>query len=271
MKLQAQTKKQSDNITRLQVDSLNFAKNIAELNDQTTALGKEIEDLRTQKERLISQKDSVERLLAYSRANERNSQAKINQLQKQLKDLQTKLNVIQQKYDELLANSDNFGSNARQQVEALTAERNALAEENQRLQRELIAATGNADNRTAIFTTKMNVNPGEVKRNKFSTSTRSQNTDRLEVTFTLSRPPKPTENLIFKVFDSANKEILIKPKYRNELNAPANPTNLKVMLEFEGGYLDRRASGIYSVRLYLTDINKGLENQEIGIRQFELK
>ena len=258
------------------VDSLvnkskEYIANIKSLDEKAFRLESEALKLDAERKRLIQEKDSVTRLLAYTRANERNARAKISQLQKQLTSLQGRLNDVQQKYDDLLQSSGVSGEDLQRQVQLLTAERNQLAEENQRLQRELLAATGNADNRTAIFTTSINSQPGEVKRGKFRSSTRSQNMDRVEVAFTLSRPPKPTENLIFKVFDNTNKEIPIKPRYRNELNAPADPTNQKVMLEFEGGALNRRAEGTYSVRLYLTDINKGLEDQEIGISQFDVK
>ncbi len=255
----------------LEKDNTNFKVAIDSLNDLSIKLEKQLDDLTTQKEKLISSRDSVARLLAYSRTNERNSQAKIAQLQKKLNDLQAKLTDVQKKYDEVMAMSNSTDAELKRQVQALTAERNALASENQRLQRELQSATGNADNRTALFSNKMAALPGEILRGKFSASTRSQNTDRVRVNFTLSRAPKPTESLIFKVFDSSSKEVAIKPVYRNELNAPANPTNQSVILEFENGKLDRRASGIYSVRLYMTDVNKGLENQEIGITQFELK
>ena len=261
----------TDDVDSLVNKSKEYISNIKTLDEKAFRLESEALKLDEARKRLIQEKDSVTRLLAYTRANERNAKAKIAQLQKQLTTLQGRLNDVQQKYDDLLQNSGVAGEDLQKQIQLLTAERNQLAEENQRLQRELLAATGNADNRTAIFTTNMNSIPGEVKRGRFSSSKRSQNMDRVEVAFTLSRPPKPTENLIFKIFDGANKEIPIKPRYRNELNAPADPTNQKVILEFESGFLDRRAEGTYSVRLFLTDVNKGLEDQEIGISQFEVK
>lgn len=270
-KLDAVNKVNTERIDSLVDKSTEYVQKIKNLDDKAFRLEKEALQLDAERKRLIQEKDSISQLLAYTRANERNAQAKIAQLQKQLNTLQGRLNEVQKKYDDLLANSGVSGEDFQKQIQQLTAERNALSQENQRLQRELLAATGNADNRTAIFTTRMKAQPGELKKGKFSPSTRSQNTDRLEVTFALSRAPKPTENLIFKVFDSANKEVPINPRYRNEFNAPADPTNQKVILEFENGMLDRRASGTYSVRLYLTDVNKGLEDQEIGINQFELK
>ncbi|TAE11799.1 MAG: hypothetical protein EAZ95_13215, partial [Bacteroidetes bacterium] len=67
-----------------------------------------------------------------------------------------------------------------------------------------------------------------------------------------------------------NKEVALNPKYRQELNAPANAVNQKVMLAFEKK-LDRKSSGRFSVRLYLTSNEKGIANQEIGVTGFELK
>ncbi len=269
--LKSQNSNQETRINQLVNDSLQFQNQLVKMRDNEIALNQQLEELLQERERIINSRDSVARLLAYSRANERNARAKITQLQKQLKSLQSKLDQVQSQYDELLAQNTGNSEELQLQIEALTNERNALAEENQRLQRELLAATGNADNRTAIFATSMAAVPGEVKRGKFSASRRSRNTDRVEVSFALSRPPQPTENLIFKVFNGKSQEIPIKPRYRNELNAPADPSRQKVTLEFEGGKLDRRADGIYTVRLYLTDVNKGLENQEIGISRFELK
>jgi hypothetical protein len=46
--------------------------------------------------------------------------------------------------------------------------------------------------------------------------------------------------------------------------------NQKVILAFEKK-LDRKSSGRFSVRLYLTSNEKGIANQEIGVTSFELK
>jgi len=270
-KLDSLAKDQKSKIDTLNTQKKTFITRLDSLEDRSFRLMKEAEELERQRDMYLSQKDSVERLLAYSRTNERNSRAKIATLEKRLKDLQTKLEDVQSKYDELLASSGTSATELKARVEQLTEERNKLSSENQRLQQELAAATGNADNRTAIFTTSLSAIPGELRRDKFSASTRSQNMDRVEVSFVLSRPPKPTENLIFKVYDGTNKEIPIKPTYRNELNAPANPTNQKVILEFANGMLERSVRGNFSVRLFLTDVNKGLENQEIGLSEFAVK
>lgn len=248
-----------------------FKDSVRILNDESIELNEKVEELMQQKDKLTGSRDSVARLLAYSRANERNAVGKVAVLEKKLKELQTKLNSIQAQYDDLLANSGSAGAEYKQRLESLTAERDNLAKENQRLKQDLGNATTNADNRTAIFANSMSAVPGELVKNKFSASTRSQNTDRAQVAFSLSRAPKPNETIIFKIFDATNKEVAIKPKYRNELNAPANPVNQRVILEFEKGKLDRSSSGRYSVRMYLTAIDKGIENQEIGVSSFEVK
>lgn len=268
--LNAQVSKQNQQIDSLTKTSDGFVTQIGELVAQETYLNQAVKELQVQKDRLIFERDSVQRLLSYSQSNNRKSQAEIARLRKRLSELQTQLQDIQQKYDDLLANSQATGTSNQAEIEALTAQRNQLSEENQRLRQQLAEASEAAEN--PIFATTISAVPGEVNRKgQFSPSKRSQNMDRVEVAFTLSRPPKPTENLIFKVFDNVNNEIPIDPIYRNELNAPLDPANQKSRLVFEGGKLDRRAEGEYTVRLYLTDVNKGVENQEIGLARFEVK
>lgn len=269
--------KKQNNFQKEEIDSLTlknqqFFKSIKDLEDKTTKLEKEAEELLAERDRLKTSKDSIQRLLNYSRVNEKNSRTKVVQLQKQLKELQAKIADFERRYNELASNSGSNSEELERRIKDLTSERNSLAEENLRLKRELEVIKGTTENRTALFVVGgMRVTPGELKAGKFSASTRSQNTDRLEVRLKLSRAPKPTETLIFKVYDGTNKEVALKPNYRNELNAPVNPTEQRVMLEFSQGRLDRRASGKYSVRVFLTDVNQGLENQEIGMREFELK
>ncbi|MEO1652691.1 MAG: hypothetical protein AAFU64_04025 [Bacteroidota bacterium] len=262
---------QTSRVKNLVQDSTEAIRELNELNDRAFMLDKQVQDLLDEKNQLISARDSVQRLLDYTRVNERNARVKIGQLQKQLKDLQGKLDDVQQKYNDLLASSGTSSDEYKKLIQELTAERNSIAQENQRLQRELLSVKKDAE--SPIFALDMSAVPGELKKGRFSASRRSQNTDRVEVTFKLSRAPKPTENLIFKVFDATNQEIPVKPLYRNELNSPADPTDQKITLEFEIGFLDRRAEGVYVTRLYLTDVNKGveMENKPIGFAQFEVK
>lgn len=258
------------------IDSLDkavsqFGGQIDSLNKVAADLDKQVDDLVSQKDRLIKSRDSVQKLLVFSLANDRNSKAKAGQLEKKLKELQAKLDDVQKKYDEAVANSGATDVELRKRVESLVAQNRNLQTENERLQGEIAKTTSNADNRTALFTRGLTAVPGELtKAGKFEPSKRSQNIDRVQASFGLSRAPKPTESIIFKVFDNTGKEIAIKPKYRNELNAPANPTNVKVLLEFEKGFLARRDEGVYNVRAYLTDVNKGVENQEIGSAPFTI-
>ncbi|TAE69397.1 MAG: hypothetical protein EAZ85_13130 [Bacteroidetes bacterium] len=257
------------------IDSLDrtvsqFSGQIDSLNKVAADLDKQVDDLVSQKDRLIKSRDSVQKILAFSLANDRNSKAKAVQLEKKLKELQTKLDEVQRKYDEAVANSGATDTELRKKVESLIAQNRNLQTENERLQTEISKATSNADNRTALFTRGLTAVPGELAKGKFEPSKRSQNIDRVQASFGLSRAPKPTESVIFKVFDNTGKEIAIKPKYRNELNAPANPTNVKVILEFEKGFLARKDEGVYNVRAYLTDVNKGVENQEIGSAPFTI-
>ncbi len=257
------------------IDSLDktvsqFSGQIDSLNKVAADLDKQVDDLVSQKDRLIKSRDSVQKIMAYSIANDRNSKVKVTQLEKKLKELQTKLDEVQRKYDEAVASSGATDVELKKRVESLVAQNRNLQSENERLQTELAKTTTNADNRTALFTRGLTAVPGELAKGKFESSKRSQNIDRVQTSFGLSRAPKPTESIIFKVFDNTGKEVAIKPKYRNELNAPANPTNVKVILEFEKGFLARKDEGVYNVRAYLTDVNKGVENQEIGSAPFTI-
>lgn len=232
----------------------------------------EVESLTKQKDRLMASKDSVVRLLNYALANDRNAKGKVAQLEKSLRDIQAKLGEVQKMYDDLLASSGSSGAEYKQRLEALSVERDALAKENQELKKQMVAKVEIGDNqKSALFTTgAIASQPGELKGGKFSPSTRSQNTDRAQVTFSLTRAPKADEQLLFRVYDATNKEVPLNPSYRKELTAPANPVNQKVMLVFEK-MLDRRTSGRFSVRLYLTSTDKGIANQEIGQGSFTLK
>ena len=153
----------------------------------------------------------------------------------------------------------------------MTVERDALAKENQELKKKVAESAGTGGGQTiALFSKSMAAVPGELVRKVFSPSTRSQNTDRVQVSFALSRAPKSDEQILFRVFDATNKEVAVNPSYRKELGAPANPTNQKVILPFEKA-LTRKESGRFSVRMYLTSTEKGIANQEIGSTSFELK
>ncbi len=256
-------------ITKLNKD---FNEQLDSLRASEQKLQGEVEGLTKQKDRLVASKDSVLRLLNYTLANDRNSKGKIAQLEKALKDLQGQLGSVQKMYDDLLASSGSSGAEYKQRLEALSVERDVLAKENQDLKKQLAAKAEIGDNqKSALFTTGAIVaQAGELKSGKFSASTKSQNTDRVQITFSLTRAPKADEQLLFRVYDATNKEIPLNPSYRKELNAPANPINQKLILAFEK-MLDRKTNGRFSVRLYLTSTDKGIANQEIGQGTFNLK
>lgn len=235
-------------------------------------LSEQVKSLTSQKEKLASSKDSVLRLLNYALANDRNSKGKVAQLEKSLREIQAKLGDVQKMYDDLLASSGSSGAEYKQRLEALSVERDNLAKENQDLKKQLATKAETGDNqKSALFTSGAIVaQPGELKSGKFSASTRSQNTDRVQISFSLTRAPKADEQLLFRIYDATNKEVAVNPSYRKELTAPANPVNQKLMLVFEK-MLDRKSSGRFSVRLYLTSTDKGIANQEIGQGTFTLK
>jgi uncharacterized phage infection (PIP) family protein YhgE len=253
------------------IDSLNteFKSMMDSLNTTNDQLKEKVEGLTKQKDRLAATRDSVLRLLNYALANDRNSKGKIAQLEKKLKDVQGELSKLQKSYDDILASAGNSGAEYKQRLEALTQERDAIAKENLELKKQLSEIKKDVVE-GALFSKTMAAVPGELSGGKFSASTRSQNTDRVEVKFTLSRAPKADEQLLFRIYDPTNKEVALNPSYRKELSAPANPINQKVQLVFEKK-LDRKNSGRFSVRLFLTSNEKGIANQEIGTGNFEVK
>lgn len=269
--LQKLTTNQKNKIDSLNNANKEFGAQMDSLTKTSEQLQEKVEGLTKQKDRLIASRDSVLRLLNYALANDRNSKGKIAQLEKKLKEVQGKLSEVQKTYDDILASAGSSGAEYKQRLEALSSERDALAKENQALKKQLADKDAKGDTQgKAIFSTTMSAIPGELSGGKFSASTKSQNTDRVEVKFSLSRAPKADEQLLFRVYDATNKEVALNPKYRQELNAPANAVNQKVMLAFEKK-LDRKSSGRFSVRLYLTSNEKGIANQEIGVTGFELK
>jgi len=262
---------QESKIKDLDATNKQFKQQMDSLELTASELNSKVETITKQKDRLVASRDSVMRLLNYALLNDRNSRGKVAQLEKKLRELQGKLGDVQKMYDDLLANTGSSGIEYKQRLEALSAERDVLSKENQTLKKQLAdKENGGGGQVTAIFSTSMSALPGEMANKKFSPSTRSQNTDRVQVTFSLSRAPKTDEQILFRIFDGTNKEVTINPGYRKELNAPANATNQKVFLAFEKA-LDRKSSGRFSVRMYLTSTEKGIANQEIGLAGFELK
>lgn len=245
-----------------------FEDSVATLEKIKLNLEQEVRDLEEVRDKFQAQKDSVERLLAYSRRNEGNSKAKIARLEAAFADLQSKYDSVSRKYQELMDGSGSSIAQLQAQIENLTQERNNLMKENNELKADIIKVTGNADNRTALFTTSFKAIPGRIQRGKFRDQARARKTDVIQTNFNLSRPPKPTENLDIKLFDAANKEIPLKPSYRNELTNASDPTKQSIKLEAESYKFVR---GPYSVRVYMTDVEKGVEQNEIGIAEFSLK
>ncbi|HAS40989.1 MAG TPA: hypothetical protein DCS93_10935 [Microscillaceae bacterium] len=214
------------------------------------------------------QRDSVQKLLNNSRYRERRYRLEASRLKKLLEDSEDKVDSLQKAYDEIAAGSGSTLAEYRKQIEQLTTERNSLASQNQSLQAEL-SKTKN-DSQNALFALSVRAVPGEVRRNQFSPSTRARRTDRVQVQFKLTRAPSPEENIVVKLFDATNKEIPLKPSYRNNIGKPT-PTNQQLIVEPDVDAKRKFSRGNYSIRLFLTNVNQGINNQSIGIAEFSLR
>ncbi len=214
------------------------------------------------------QRDSVQKLLTNSRYRERRYRLEAARLKKLLEDSEDKVDSLQKAYDEIAAGSGSTLAEYRKQIEQLTTERNSLASQNQSLQAEISKLKD--DNKNPLFAESLRVIPGEIQRSKFSPSTRARRTDRLQVQFRLTRAPSAEENIVIKLFDATNKEIPLKPSYRNNIGKPT-PTNQQFIVEPDVDAKRKFSRGNYSIRMFLTNVNQGITNQSIGIAEFSLR
>lgn len=214
------------------------------------------------------QRDSLQKLLNNSRYRERRYRVEAGRLKKLLENSQDKVDSLQKAYDEISAGSGSTLAEYRKQIEQLTTERNSLASQNQSLQAELSKVKD--DNQNALFALTVRAVPGEIRRNRFSPSTRARRTDRVQISFQLSRAAAPNENIMLKLFDATNKEIPLKPSYRNNIGKPT-PTNQQLIVEPDVDAKRKFSRGNYSIRLFLTNVNQGINNQSIGIAEFSLR
>ncbi len=262
----AKNKKMADSLDR---QSVVFNHKIDSLNDESKALKKQMDNLLTQKEKLIQSRDSLTRLLNYSRANERNAVGKVSMLEKQIRDLQAKLSDVQKKYDEASQFAQTTDEELQRQLQAVKAERDALATELKKTKEG--AQKSEKDAKNPLTMTTLAATPGELKSGKFDASTRSTKTDRVQVKFNISRPVEAGENINFRIFDSAEKEVMLKPSFRNTLNTASNPLSQTIVLEFANGYLPTSASGKFTVRAYQESNEKNITARELQRTTFSMK
>ncbi|HAS40991.1 MAG TPA: hypothetical protein DCS93_10945 [Microscillaceae bacterium] len=155
----------------------------------------------------------------------------------------------------------------RRQMEQVTTERNNLANQNQQLMARL-AQSAKGDQ--SLFAFKMSVVPGQIHNNRFSPSIKARNTDRLQISFLLTRALSAEENIVIKLFDATNNEIPLIADYRSQLGKPT-PTNQQIIIKPATNNLRKFIRGNYSVRLYLTILDEDINNQSIGIAEFSLR
>ena len=209
---------------------------------------------------VADQRDSLQKLLNNSRYRERRYRSEAFRLKKMYEDTQDKADSLQKLYDEISAGSGATLGEYRKQIEQLTIERNGLASQNQALQAELAELKEPA----VLFALVMYAVSGKAGNGSFFPTINAQNTDRMRVSFQLTHPLRVSENLVIKLFDANEKEIPLKKAYRRYLSLAINQ---KLIVEFQRKLL----RGNYYVRLFLTDVNVGVSNRQIGISEFSLR
>lgn len=217
--------------------------------------------------RAEDQRDSVQKLLNNSRYRERRYRIEATRLKKILENSEDKLDSLQKAYNEIASASGTTLAEYRKQVIQLTNERNNLASENQWLQARLARLDTNS--KDPLFALTMKATPGQIKRNQFSPQFRSRNVDRVLVSFRLTRVPNIQEQLMIKLFDGTNFEIPLKPASYQK--GKANTMIQSFIIEPDIITPRKFILGRYAVRLFFTDLKKGITQQSIGIAEFTLR
>ncbi|OJJ18702.1 hypothetical protein BKI52_24160 [marine bacterium AO1-C] len=267
-KFKAVDKEQKQAVDSLKGLSSSLKDSVASKTTENEELVKRKFELEDKLNAAEDQRDSVQKLLNNSRYRERRYRLEAARLKKLLEDSEDKVDSLQKAYDEIAAGSGSTLAEYRKQIEQLTTERNSLASQNQSLQAEISKLKD--DNKNPLFAESLRVIPGEIQRGRFSPSTRARRTDRLQVQFKLTRASSPEENIVIKLFDATNKEIPLKPSYRNNIGKPT-PTNQQFIVEPDVDAKRKFSRGNYSIRMFLTNVNQGINNQSIGIAEFSLR
>ena len=214
------------------------------------------------------QRDSLQKLLNNTRYRERRYRKEAIRLHRLLENSEGKIDSLQKAYNEIAAGSGSLLAEYRKQIEQLTTERNSLASDNQRLQREL--AKSNKSNQIALFSLEVQVVPGRLSQGRFQTTTHARETDRIQVTFILTRAPSTDEKIIVKLLDVTNREVPLINNYQAQLGKPT-PTNQMIIIEPAISTPRKLSRGNYYIRLFLTNKKQGIINQSIGIAKFSLR
>lgn len=267
-KVKATEKKQISAVDSLRGLSSSLKDSVSTKSAENEELLKKKFELEDKLNKVEDKRDSVQKLLNNSRYRERRYRVEAGRLKKLLEDAQDKVDSLQKAYDEISAGSGSTLAEYRKQIEQLTTERNSLASQNQTLQAEMSKLKNDSQN--ALFALTVRAIPGELRRSRFSASTKARNTDRVQVSFQLTRAPAANENIVIKLFDATNKEVPLKPAYRNNIGKPT-PTNQQIIVEPDSDARRKFSRGNYSIRLFLTNVDQGINNQSIGIAEFSLR
>lgn len=252
----------NQNLQELKKENETLRVSIKKLEKLKNEIVEDLEYLEAISRLIKTQRDSLARLLAYSLQNERIYKAKNLRFQAMLEDLQGKFDSLSRKYQYLTDGNGNSIAELQGNIESLTRERNGLVKENQELKTELLKVKGNINESAALFVTSISATPKTIYRGSI------QEIDKIEIALTLNRSPKPQESLLIRLFDANYRDIVLRTSYRNDLYNAHGSSQLKIKIKPENY---KFAIGNYSVYIYMTNVEKGIEDVEIGMTEFTLK
>lgn len=215
-------------------------------------------------------KDSVQKLLNFARYREGRYRTELRSLKKLLEKVESNLDSLQRAYNEIFSLGGSTLADYRKHIESLTTQRNSLASQNQVLQAKLNRLE-KADNHTvALFVLEIRVIPSVFHQNRVHATYEARNANQLQVQFKLSRSPAFNDKIVVKLFDGFNQEIPLSKNYQKQLIIHRF-ANQKLVVEPDTDTKQKFTRGNYSIRLFLTNPQQGIQNQAIGIAEFSLR
>lgn len=199
------------------------------LNSYTQSLDKIIKEKETKLTLLNQtdqeQKQQIEEQIAQLKRKKEEvqqlKQARQVDFQKLIK-ISAELEQIHQKDEILRTRFASFEDSTQQQMRADQQAQEHLQSEYDKLKAALeLALKKNTALSGQLYATHFVVTPGEIRRNRFSASTRARRTTHLKVGFTLTRPLQPSESIAVDVHHNGGVFPVIQV-YSNELKILAN-------------------------------------------------
>lgn len=212
--------------------------------------------------------DSLQVLLSNVRYRERFYQETASRLKGLYKNSRHEADSLQRVYNELSSKAGSTLTQYKKQVKKLTAERNELIRGVRLLQEELGKPKNTRNG--AVFALTVRAVPGELRRKRFSASSRARNSDRIQISFLLNRIPAVDDIIAIKLFDATNRMIPLKPVYHNSFIRFAT-ARWQFIVEPATDARRKFSRGNYSIRLFLINAAKEDVKQNIGIAEFSLR